>query len=224
MQSFRHGNDLRIYTESMLMTITDTDIKTKIIISDIDEHNTVINDLGRRVPATKNRMAYVDKKIGSDQYCIAVDATDQKKTEDGVSTCIISCDPLVLAPYISREESLLLCAKNIKEYATANIAGPDVICTFIAKDGVKVIVSHNFMYTSDNYYEYTNVPPQAAGIILEIESFDECFSRLHKHCALSNEFKANVPMESPKNIQKTINSITKQATTKKPSLKPSLKK
>lgn len=220
MQSFRHGNDLRIYTESMLMTITDTDIRTKIIISDIDDSHTIIDNNGRRISATKNRMAYVDKKIGTDQYCIAIDATDQKKTDP----CIISCDPLVLAPYISREESLLLCAKNIKEYATVNLASPDTMCTFVAKDGVKVIVSHNFMYTSDNYYEYTSVPPQAVGILLEIESFDDCFNRLNNYCSLNKSFYANVIMESSQNIQKAMNDITRKVVSKKPSLKSSLKK
>lgn len=165
--SFNFAGHLRIYTESLLMTVTDTEVKTKVIITDIDDN----------IPnATKNRMAFVEKKIRSDKYAIAIDASDLKKD----APCIISCDPAVLAPYITKEEALLLCAKNIGDYAKSILAPPEFIHSFIAKDGTKAIVSHDFFATDDGFYEYSSVPQGLIGYTLGRESFETVFTRYLK--------------------------------------------
>lgn len=176
MLSFHFADHIRIYTESLLMMITDTDVKTKVIISDIDDN----------IPnGTKNRMAYIDKKIGSDKYAIAIDASDLKKEDP----CIISCDPMVLQPYITREESLLICAKNINEYAKSILAPSEFVYAFVSKDDTKIIVSHNFFATNDGYYEYSSVPREMIEYILGHETFDDVFMRFSRGTSVENPEK-----------------------------------
>lgn len=165
LSAFRYDDHIRVYTDSMVMTLTDSSARTKIIITDIDEN----------VPnGHKIRMAYVDYDILAQKYTVAVDAADIKKEDP----CIIACSLDILAPYITQEELLLLCARNIKEFADSLMAPKDHILSFVAKDGTKVITTHNFFATDDGFYEYKELPLELGIYICGLESFDDIFNRL----------------------------------------------
>lgn len=162
---FKHGDEFRIYTKSMLMEIN----------SDIT--------------VAKIKLLYFDKTTKDYNTIIVLTGTVGQFYIMNNSGESIGNDPRDLSGIIDAIDSMLINTlvvggtKGMKALIEQMIEGEDSVKFIEAIDGTKVIMTHGIMINSDGVKEIlpgSIFPPGMYSLILGIKTFDEYFESSKK--------------------------------------------